>query len=292
MKKRKIPRVGFALALLFLLLEMGLASPSTATTQPIVPFRDSTLRKLWAESCEHLADTALGHRVQALIAERIRSAGELFVELPPLRGMKDLMAKDGRLRVISWQHTMPMARALYIAVVAYLDNENRLRVAELRDRVLPVGEGAIDEQWLRWQLPETEWIGAGYYAAQPFAWQGKPCYLLLGLAGSTLFVQRRIIETMYIGEDNLLHFGVPSIVYGRERLCRLMYSCSARVSMTVHFYDRGRRVLIDHLSPPSPQYTGMAQYYGPDFSQDELGLSRHGEWVFHSDVVVAAPKER
>lgn len=279
---------GSLLMLLIIHLAVGIAGLNSASAQESA--QDAPLRELWKQSGERLADTALGHRVQRLIVARIEQSGELEAPLPALQGMKDLLAGNRRLRVISWQHTLPMQRALYMAIIGYLDRHDSLHVVALRDRALPLQEGKIEGEWLRWQLPCNEWIGGAYYAVEPFAFRGEEAYMLLGLAGGDLFVQRRIVETLAVRGNGELVFGVPAIAYGRERLARLMFSCSARVSMTVHFYDKGRRVLIDHLSPPSPQYAGMAQYYGPDFSQDALVLGRDGMWVFQSDVIVANPK--
>ncbi|PID90210.1 MAG: hypothetical protein CSA97_04065 [Bacteroidetes bacterium] len=253
---------------------------------------DAQLLSLWEASSRNQADTSLGRRVVEELVARLEKAGEIEAHVPHLQGMKDLLAPDGLLRVLSWQHEMGDRSYLYMGVVAYrAGRRGELRVVALEDRQLPVGDGNIKPEWERMSFGPAEWLGAGYYDIQDFSYADGQNYLLLGIAGGSPFVQRRVVETLEVRPDGTLRFGVPAIRDLRSRRCRLLFSYNARVAMTVHLLDNRRVVLLDHLSPASGQYRGMPQFYGPDFSQDALRLLSSGEWRLEKDVVVEAPRD-
>ncbi len=286
----------YTLALLFAILSLVLISWGSEKPPSKPPARDEAdtrLLSLWEASSRDQADTSLGRQVCHELASRLESAGEITARIPHLQGMKDLLSPDGLLRIITWQHELADRSYLYMGLVAYrAGKRGELRVAELHDRLLPVGDGAIEPAWEGMSCGPSDWLGAGYYDLQPFSYAGGQNYLLLGVAGGSPFVQRRVVETLEVRPDGTLRFGVPAIRGLRSRHSRLLFSHSARVAMTVHFLDDRRQVLLDHLSPPSPQYEGLRQFYGPDFSQDALRLLSSGEWRFESDVVVEAPRSR
>lgn len=251
--------------------------------------QDSVLRHLWTLSTREIADTVIGEQVQAHLHSRLHNAADLHAPLPSLRGLRDLTASNGRLRLLIWSHTTPQREIIYLGIAAWLDAQDSLRVTNLTDRRLPVGIGLIDERWFTDVYTPESWIGASYYDAFPFKWQEGQAYLLLGVAGSTPLVARRIIETLFITPEGDLQFGIPCISYRQHRFSRLLFSHSARVAMTLHLIDPRGRVLIDHLSPSKPQFAGLPEHYGPDFSQDDLTLQEYGVWQYNFDVVALPP---
>lgn len=253
--------------------------------------RDSVLESLWRQSCAHMEDTLVGAQIRAHLVDTLRVSGTISLPLPSLPGLRDILSSDGRLRLLVWSHRTPLFEIFYMGVVAWLDGGDSLRVSPLHDARMPVGLGLIDDAWLMETRTPSTWFGASYYDVCPFMWQGQRAYVLLGVAGSTPLVARRVVETLLVTAEGDLQFGIPCIAYRRQRLQRLLFSHGARVAMTLHLIDPKGRILIDHLSPSRPQYSGLPQYYGPDFSQDDLTLGPYGDWVYGFDVIVTPPSE-
>jgi len=267
---------------------------STLTTYGVTVDSTSTakLLELWERSSRDLYDTACGTLFQQALASRFKAHGTIDYALPALAGLTDLTASDKRLRIITWTHALATEETLYKGMVVYLDAKDSLQVLALKDRQIPVKEGYIDEKWFNLPCTPDEWIGAVYYAIQPFEFQGVKAYLLLGVAGRTPLCTRKVVETMYLDATGELQLGLPCLAYSNTRIFqRIFYSYSTRVAMTLQLIAQGQQVLIDHLAPSSPQYSGIPQFYGPDGSQDRFVLSSGGYWRHESDVLVADPVE-
>ena len=177
-----------------------------------------------------------------------------------------------------------------MGILAHQVGGSTVALFPLHDARLPVGRGLIDEQLFTEERTPSNWLGASYYALVPFTWHAQQSYLLLGVAGATELVTRRVVESLQFDKSGAPHFGIPCLMYQRKQYRRMLWSHGRRVAMTLHPIDDGRRILIDHLSPSRPEFSGMPQFYGPDFSQDVLELSPAGYWVYQFDQEVAAPK--
>lgn len=279
----------------FFITLLTFALPSRASklileSSTTTPDEFAHLKFLWQRSSENLTDTACGSGITNELLHLFTTHPQLSRPLPTLTGLTDLLAKDGRLRLITWTHNLPSGETLYKGVVAHLDINDSLHLTQLRDRMLPVGAGHISEEWFNSPASPDRWFGAIYYEVEPFEFQGTPAYLLLGVAGHTSLCTRKVIETLYIDATGDLQFGLACLSYSpRRTFHRIFYSYSARAGMTLHFIKDGTQVLIDHLSPSAPQYSGLPQFYGPDASQDVFTRSEVGYWRHETDVVIAAP---
>lgn len=294
MRKKNTLRAVLLLAL-SLLSPFLCAAPYTAKCAPTdsipLPPPDFThLNALWIRSSAALADTACGREIAQELAQLFH-AQPITLELPTLSGLKDLMAEDGRLRLLTWTHALPTSgETLYKGIALHLDATDSLHITSLHDRLLPVGAGHIEEAWFNTPASPEKWFGAVYYEVQPFDFQGTPAYLLLGVAGRTELCTRKVIESLYIDATGELQFGIPCLSYSpRRTFHRIFYSYSSRVAMTLHFIKEGSQVLIDHLAPSAPQYAGLPQFYGPDASQDAFTRTEVGYWRHEADIIVSAP---
>lgn len=289
---KKHPLRAILLTALPFLLTLPLygASPApTDSTQVSSP--DFThLNDLWRRSSADLADTACGTEIAQELT-RLFQEQPLSLPLPTLSGLKDLTASDGRLRLLTWTHALRASgETLYKGVALHRDAADSLHITLLRDRQLPVGAGHIEEAWFNTPASPEQWFGAVYYEVEPFDFQGTPAYLLLGVAGRTELCTRKVIESLYIDATGDLQFGIPCLSYSpRRTFHRIFYSYSSRVAMTLHFIKGGSQVLIDHLAPSAPQYSGLPQFYGPDASQDAFTRTEVGYWRHEADVIVSAP---
>lgn len=276
----------------FVAISLAIASAQPQTDTIIDPLQQE-LKELWLRSTAHLADTALGLQIRNTLQEYFAYTNQITAKLPTLDGLSDLIAPDKKIRLITWTHALPNDETLYQGLALYQDTNDSLQFYPLTDRQLPVGNGLIDEKWFVTNNPPTEWLGAVYYAIQPFSFQGTSAYILLGVAGHTSLCTRKIVETVYIDEADQLQFGLPCLAYSRTKIFRrILYTYSARVAMTLQLMDNGKTILIDHLAPAAPQYVGLPQFYGPDASQDAFRLSESGYWIYENDVLAAPEQDR
>lgn len=278
------------LSILLIVLTISTLSYGQSALQSAPPISDSALVALWDASTANLADTLPGYKIQQAIIHRIALSRKATTPLPTLRGMRDLHSPDSLLRIITWAHSTPEGEWSYMGILAHQVGGSTVALFPLHDARLPVGRGLIDEQLFTEERAPTNWLGASYYALVPFTWHSQQSYLLLGVAGATELVTRRVVESLQFDKSGAPHFGIPCLMYQRKQYRRMLWSHGRRVAMTLHPIDDGRRILIDHLSPSRPEFSGMPQFYGPDFSQDVLELSPAGYWVYQFDQEVAAPK--
>ena len=282
-------RMKLRLGCWFLLATLCLLSPCVVAQSPVPAPSDSLLEARWAASTERMEDTVLGLDFRSLLVQRFVAARRIDIPLPKLQGMGDVLSEDGRVRMITWGHPMPLREWHYIGLLVHEFSKDSLQLYPLHDARIPVGDGLIDQELFSQQRTPDDWFGSACYALVPFEQRGQRAYLLLGVAGGNLLVMRRIIEVLSFDDQGRPVFGTPALRHGRDLFGRMLFSHSARVAMTIHPIEKGKRILIDHLSPSRPQFAGMPQYYGPDFSQDVLELQRDGTWLFKSDELVIPP---
>lgn len=260
------------------------------------PIDTLQLQAEWRALLAGPGDTLAASSFAEHLSAYFRHQANWRAPLPRVEGARDITARGGALRIITWAIPTPAREWKHMGLIVQPGPAGGVRCIPLRDRQLPVGRGLIEQEWLSAGCGADSWVGAVYSAAEAFAYQRGTAYLLLGVAGSNAFVTRRVIETLYVTPEGDVRFGLPLIAQGQSRLGRIMLSHSARVGMEINFVEGKGQVLIDHLSPASPQYAGMPAYYGPDFSYDALVLSRGGVWVYSMNVDPTAfsksPKRR
>lgn len=248
------------------------------------PIDTLQLKAEWEAVVKSAEDTLLGMRFAERVASYLMQENAWNAVLPQFEGVSDVVAEGGALRLITWAHPTAAREWLHMGLIVKPGREGGVMCVPLYDRQLPVKNGLIENEWLTARGDERSWVGAVYFKAKAFIYQRDTAYLLIGVAGSNVFVARRVIETLHVTPDGAVNFGLPLIAQGEKRLGRILVAHSARVGMEINFVEGRQQVLMDHLSPASLEYAGMPSYYGPDFSYDALELSPSGLWVFTMNV--------
>ena len=139
------------------------------------------------------------------------------------------------------------------------------------------------------EIPQTKekynslnWYGALYYKVISVKYKGKTHYLLLGLQQPYLGVSTKVIEPLIVAEkDFILGDNIFSVPYQNYR--RILFQHGSKSTMVLNFEKRNGRIVFDHLSPSSPEYEGVYQAYGPDFTYDAFEFKK-GKWEFKEMV--------
>jgi hypothetical protein len=189
-----------------------------------------------------------------------------------------------RLAVVSWNVELNNQTNAYGAVVVFSGKKNEQTVQALRFKRSTTLRPTLDEKS---RYTAKEWPGAVYYEVLLQHQGNRPVYTLLGWDGADNIRTRKVIETLSISGTKL-KFGVPIISAGRGSTKRYIMEYSDQVSASLQWREDLDMIVMDHLSPPSPDLEGQTSYYGPDMSYDGF-VWKKNHWVLEEDVDVRDP---
>lgn len=120
------------------------------------------------------------------------------------------------------------------------------------------------------------WLGALYYEIILNKVSGNKVYTLLGSClNNTLFTNKKIIDVLWFDEEGKPYFGMPIFDYGLKNQNRIIFEYAIIAQMSIHYNEKLRMIIFDHLSPPSSLYIHNYRYYGPDASYDGLKFEKN-----------------
>jgi hypothetical protein len=132
--------------------------------------------------------------------------------------------------------------------------------------------------------PAGMWPGALYYRMIHTRFKGKHYYTLLGWQGNNRFTTRKMIDVLTLDNDRIL-FGAPLFESETGIGQRIVFEYNAQAVMSLTYDTKRKRIVFDHLSPPSPELTGHFSTYGPDFTYDAYRW-KAGRWQLIKNVEV------
>ncbi len=137
--------------------------------------------------------------------------------------------------------------------------------------------------------PAGKWPGILYYRIIHTRFRGKHYYTLLGWQGHNQFTTRKVIDVLTI-DNNQIMFGAPLFETETGLRQRIVFEYNARAVMSLNYDKKSKRIIFDHLSPPSPELAGNFSTYGPDFTYDAYRW-KSGKWNLIKNVEVRNPPE-
>ena len=185
---------------------------------------------------------------------------------------------DKRVRIYVWDTQMDDHTHVYHGFIQYKPSKQKILVYRLYDY-----SDSISNPLFQKLKPET-WYGCLYYQMVTKKYRGKYYYTLIGWDGNNLLTSKKIIDVLTFTASGKPRFGKKIFVlHQRKRPMRIIYEFSAKVTMVVHYDAQRDTLFLDHLSPSKPEYRGIYQFYGPDFSYDGLYFKK-GKWYIHEDI--------
>ncbi|MFK7756530.1 MAG: hypothetical protein AB8B53_06310 [Flavobacteriales bacterium] len=138
-------------------------------------------------------------------------------------------------------------------------------------------------------LDVDQWYGCLYYDIITVKKNKTPHYTLLGYSPFSKASTKKYMDVVTFTNDEV-RLGAPIFKTEKGVKKRVIFEFSAEVSMTVRWQEKSNRVILDHLTPRSPEMEGNYMFYGPDGTFDAY-LLKKGTWEFQGGVDFQSTKD-
>lgn len=191
-------------------------------------------------------------------------------------------SEDNKLKVISWVYINDKEEYFNHCVVMYRKKPKKEHyVYWLNDKIIPKSDSLYED------FSSDLWPGALYYQMIQFKKKRKTYYVVLGYDGKNSFDNRKIIDVLWVDNENELHIGAP-IFYSSEidynPKYRVFFEYADQTTMFLRYEEDKKIITFSNLVPSSPDKMGFKQYYIPDGRIDFYKLRRKGKWVLYTDL--------
>lgn len=195
-----------------------------------------------------------------------------------LKNVSKLKSDDGLMRIYTWILPTDSGRQykFYGFVQLHNSKTKMYKTYELND-------AAIDTiGFLKKTLKPDNWYGALYYKIIAVKNQDQTYYTLLGWKGNNLLTTKKVIDVVYIKNNNLL-FGAPILQYEKKMQSRIVFEFNAQTSMLLHWDEKHNNIIFDYLSSTSTAAVKMPETYGATMLYDALKWKK-GKWNYKHDI--------
>ena len=134
-------------------------------------------------------------------------------------------------------------------------------------------------------LTPASWYGAVYSDIIQFRHDKSDCYALVGFKSASPLVKTRVLDVVSLDRDGNIVFGAKIFCHPKMTYRRRVFQYSAKAGMLIHYDEKSRVIVMDHLEPSQRLMVGHPEYYGPDLSYDAYVLTDDG-WEFQQDIQV------
>jgi len=230
--------------------------------------KNDTFKLMYCDSIENVLNTVL-------------VSNESFTfPFDQLKYLGKITADDNLLRVYIWNITFNDGTFKYFGFIQYklkVKKEYKMLTFKLNDKSLEI------------KRPETfvgnheEWFGVLYYQIVVKTFGKKTYYTMLGWDGADDLINTKIIEILTFNALGEPTFGASIFELGNESPKRILFHFGNQQKMSLLYEKNNDRIVYDHLSPSKPEYEGMYQYYGADFSYDALHFEK-GKWKYRPAI--------
>lgn len=242
----------------------------------ICQFEELMLRPTEAERVS-LNDSIL-HRMQVLWDDP-----ELFGDkFEGIKRMSTMISEDGSAKVCTWNVVLPNSTNNFYGAVL-VKTKDAVKVSILNDNTDKIRSPE------RSVLTSKSWYGAIYYDMVEVKDKSKQSYyLLLGYKPNNEMTQKKVVEPLVLVGNGQVRFGHSVFQEDRYVYKRLIFEYSATANMMLRYDKAKKRIVLDHLAPPSSMFSQNKRFYGPDFSYDAYVFDKE-KWVLTKDIDVFNP---
>lgn len=133
-------------------------------------------------------------------------------------------------------------------------------------------------------VDNQNWIGALYYQVIPVKSGKQMYYTLLGSDGHNSVSNRKVIDVLWFGKNGLPRFGAPIFhVPKKGTQYRCIIEFSEEAWATLRYDAPEKRIVYDHVEPPSEMLEGFYPQYLPDGTYEGFEWKKN-KWV-HIDLI-------
>ncbi|MFT3738887.1 MAG: hypothetical protein QM786_09020 [Breznakibacter sp.] len=196
-----------------------------------------------------------------------------------------LISPDKKVKIFTWNTQLTDASHLFWGALCVRQNENEVSVHPLIDKTDDI---RLPE---RASLTPKKWYGAIYYDIVENTFNKQKFYTLIGFKGNTEFTKIKVIDVMTVTGNNDVKFNSAIVGKGTGYVPRAVFEYSLQANMMLKYDPNHQMIVMDNLTPASPQYKDIYMYYGPDFSYNGLKFEK-GKWVLYPDIDLRNPKTK
>ncbi|MFW5892255.1 MAG: hypothetical protein ACOCUQ_02510 [Bacteroidota bacterium] len=235
----------------------------------------------------------INHEFNLYLKKVLEKQGSFDYPFDSLTNVSKLRSPDNSFRIITWFVPLSDNKFEFFGFFQYHDSgRDEYFLYTLSDKQ-PV------QNDIEYETTEPEnWYGAYYTKLIHQKHNRKDYYTLLGWRSDDPLTRKRIIEPIRIMAKGKPNFGRPVFRYKDNKLRRVIFEYSSRVSMSVAYtkvitekYRRGVDMIIfDRLMPQQEFLKGKYQFYIPEANVFDGFLFEEGNWVFMPDVDARNPE--
>jgi len=195
-----------------------------------------------------------------------------------IKNLSVLKSDDDYIYILTWALQLSGKNMQYFGFIKYFNvNRGKYYIEELAENQ-PLSNDLKNKK-----IYSENWYGALYYDIITIKYKRKRHYVLLGWNGNDDFTNKKLIDVLYLEDDEIPVLGNNIINYNGQLISRLVFEYGERVSMQLTFDEKKEQIIWDHLSPSKQELSGQYEYYGPDLTFDALFFEK-GFWKYLSDI--------
>lgn len=218
-----------------------------------------------------------------IVLKHFFSSEDSYIQTFNIKNLGVTESPDKQFKIYNWNIPMSdFSNVCYGAIQYYYNREYQYEFLHDDAQNIDNPEKA--------SLSANNWYGALYYQAIPCKDKGKKYYVLMGWRGKNEFTSQKVIESLKLGKKGV-RFSSSVFKVNDEKVKRVIFEFSARISMMLRYDEHYKMIVYDHLSPSKPMYRNQYQYYGPDFSYNGLKYE-NGKWIEYKDIDLRSPDKK
>ena len=207
------------------------------------------------------------YKLEQLMNSSLTNSAVFEHDFSGIKKMAILKPEDKAFMIFNWNIPLNNGVNQFKAyLVLPIDGSNN-RVEEFR---IPTRkEKKLESRY----LDLDKWYGCLYYDIIPVKKGKTKIYTLLGFSPEKKALTKKYIDVLTIRNDQP-RLGEAIFEGDKGLKKRVIFEFSAEVSMTVRYQKGSDRIILDHLTPRSPEMEGNFQFYGPDGTFDAYELEK------------------
>ncbi len=220
-----------------------------------------------------------------LLVSKFTAREDLFNRrFQEVKYLGQILSPDSSLKIITWNIALKNNKGWYYCyLVRKSDDGSSLYVSSL---VRPYEPGRIRTDTV---FHSSDWYGALYYDIKPFEYDGRKCWILLGVNYSDPLVTRKIIDVLSFRNDGSILLGMKWFDTGKDIRYRHVLEYSSSAAITLRFLPDSL-IVFDHLVPVPGSGGENRPVYGPDYSYDSFTFD-NGFWRFSGNFDARNPQK-
>ncbi len=235
-------------------------------------------RQMYASENDNSIDS-----LNSLIIEEfssvLKNPKSFYCAWDSLNMIGQIHTEDKKLNIYSWYVRNSKGKFSYFGYIQYNIGTRKKPEVSFYP-LINKSKGMKNPEMLN--LSPENWLGCVYYKTYVFTYKRQSYYTLLGYDFNNDFSSKKIIEVLLFDKEGVPVFG-GDFHLELQNVKRMILEYSAQLVISIKFDEKLQMIVLDHLVPFEPMFTGNYRFYGPDGSYDGLKFQK-GSFLLQKDV--------